>query len=278
MINYQVEDIYSFLKIKSFNGGLPHLHELYERVNKTFIKEFNSDISGTIEYRLNDYGYRSDNNYNDLFYSTNNEDYILGIGCSLTEGIGVKNENTWLEKLGNKLGVKTVNLGLTSGTVDYCNYQLIQLYQESTLTEKLRLGKPWKNHNMPIHVFVLAPPDGRFSIINGDEMSFFQDWNFAGLDTFEPGTQGELVYKEKGEDVATVISSWSNKYGPTNRWNNKYYKGELQVLNLLQEKYNFFKFGWEDFGVGFPKSVDGMHFDETYHEKIAKEFYKLVKK
>ena len=112
MINYQVEDIYSFLKIKSFNGGLPHLHELYERVNKTFIKEFNSDISGTIEYRLNDYGYRSDNNYNDLFYSTNSEDYILGIGCSLTEGIGVKNENTWLEKLGNKLGVKTVNLGL----------------------------------------------------------------------------------------------------------------------------------------------------------------------
>ena len=85
------------------------------------------------------------------------------------------------------------------------------------------------------------------------------------------------MYREKDKDVATVISSWSNKYGPMNRWNNKYYKGELQVLNLLKEKYNFFKFGWEDFGVDFPKSVDGMHFDETYHEKIAKEFYKLVK-
>ena len=277
MTSYKVEDIYSFLKLKSFKIYDESPTGLEKRINKTFNK-FNSDESGTIEYRLNEYGYRSDNNYNDLFYSNKSEDYILGIGCSHTEGIGVENENTWLEKLGNMLSVKTVNLGLTSGTVDYCNYQLIQLYQEYSLTEQLRLGRPWKNHNMPIHVFVLAPPDGRFSIINGDEMSFFQDWNFAELNTFEPGRQGELVYREKDKDVATVISSWSNKYGPMNRWNNKYYKGEVQVLNLLQEKYNFFKFGWEDFGVDFTKSVDGMHFDETYHEKIAKEFYKLVKK
>ena len=188
MTIYEVEDVQSFLKINGHwcdyctgsqlrLGKESHKH-FVERKNKK-LKTIHTDQSELIEYRFNDFGYRSDNNYNDLFYSTNSEDYILGIGCSLTEGIGVENENTWLEKLGNMLGVKTVNLGLTSGTVDYCNYQLIQIYQESTLTEHLRLGKPWKNHNMPIHVFVLAPPDGRFSIINGDEMSFFQDWNFA---------------------------------------------------------------------------------------------------
>jgi len=275
MTHYEVEEVYSFLKIKSFNGGSHYLHELYERVNKTFNK-FNSDDSGTIEYRLNDYGYRSDNNYNDLFYSTNSEDYILGIGCSHTEGIGVKNENTWLEKLGKMTGMKTVNLGLTSGTIDYCNYQLIQLYQEASLVEELCLGKPWKNHNMPIYVFVLAPPSARFSIINSDNITFFQDWNFASEEAWEPGRQGELVYREKGEDVETVANTWSDKYGPTNKWNNRYYKGEVQILNLLQEKYNFFKLDWEEFGKDFPIGIDGSHYDETYHEKIATEFYKEI--
>ena len=60
MTHYEVEEVYSFLKIKSFNGGSHYRHGLTDRVNKTFNK-FNSDDTGTIEYRLNDYGYRSDN-------------------------------------------------------------------------------------------------------------------------------------------------------------------------------------------------------------------------
>ena len=51
-----------------------------------------------------------------FYISTNNEDYILGIGCSNTEGIGVHNEDTWLEKLGRMLGLKTINFGYTHGS------------------------------------------------------------------------------------------------------------------------------------------------------------------
>ena len=51
-------------------------------------------------------------------------------------------------------------------------------------------------------------------------------------------------------------------------------ENQVYILNLLKEKHNFFKLDWDEFGLDFPLSVDGLHFDETYHEKIAKEFYK----
>ena len=133
MTIYEVEDVQSFLKINGHwcdyctgsqlrLGKESHKH-FVERKNKK-LKTIHTDQSELIEYRFNDFGYRSDNNYNDLLFST--KDYILGIGDSNTEGLGVKNEDTWLEKLGRMIGIRTVNFGLTSGTVDYCNYQLLQ--------------------------------------------------------------------------------------------------------------------------------------------------------
>ena len=258
MTIYEVEDVQSFLKINGHwcdyctgsqlrLGKESHKH-FVERKNKK-LKTIHTDQSELIEYRFNDFGYRSDNNYNDLLFST--KDYILGIGDSNTEGLGVKNEDTWLEKLGRMIGIRTVNFGLTSGTVDYCNYQLLQLYLKK---DKI---------NFPRYVFVLTPPTNRFSIINRDKMSFFQDWNFINEDINEQGT---LLYN--GHPIIDRLEE--NQF---NRFE-KNYENQVYILNLLKEKHNFFKLDWDEFGLDFPLSVDGLHFDETYHEKIAKEFYK----
>ena len=104
MTIYEVEDVQSFLKINGHwcdyctgsqlrLGKESHKH-FVERKNKK-LKTIHTDQSELIEYRFNDFGYRSDNNYNDLLFST--KDYILGIGDSNTEGLGIKNEDIWLE-------------------------------------------------------------------------------------------------------------------------------------------------------------------------------------
>ena len=261
MTGYKVEDVHSFLKIKSH--WVDHLDAHEDRIGKK-MKYFHTDQSGILEYRLNDYGYRSDIDYEDFLFSTSQEDYILGIGCSMTEGIGINVEDTWLEKLGRMLGLTTINFGLTSGTVDYCNYQLTQLYNNQ-----------WKDINLPLHVFVLVPPENRWSIINGEEMTFFQGPNFSSVDG-----DGRLIYKLGNKYDYCVVESEEKKYAEKMLQYSKFDKyntSQSFILDILQEKYNLFKLNWDYFGVNFPKSkADSMHFDETYHEKIAKEFYKLV--
>jgi hypothetical protein len=260
MTGYKVEDVHSFLKIKSH--WVDHLDAHEDRIGKK-MKYFHTDQSGILEYRLNDYGYRSDIDYEDFLFSSSYEDYILGIGCSMTEGIGINVEDTWLEKLGRMLGLKTINFGLTSGTVDYCNYQLTQLYNNR-----------WNDINLPLHVFVLVPPKNRWSIISGDEMSFFQSWNF---DKSVEG-DGELMYKLDNKYDYCVVEPEVKKIGEELPEKfDKYYTSQSFILDVLQEKYNFFKLNWDYFGVDFSMSkADPVHFDETYHEKIAREFYKLV--
>jgi hypothetical protein len=264
MTGYKVEDVHSFIKIKSH--WVDHYNQIENRIGIKFTR-FHTDQSGTIEYRLNDYGYRSDIDYEDFLFSTSYDDYILGIGDSNTEGIGVNVEDTWLEKLGKMIGVKTVNFGLTSGTVDYCNYQLTQLYNNR-----------WDDINLPLHVFVLVPPKNRWSIISGEEINFFQSWNFE--------ESGKLIYQFDNVDLANdlplddccVVETSSKKMGEEiSEKFGKYYTSQRFIFDILQEKYNFFKLNWDDFGIDFPKSKsDKMHFNEIYHEKIAREFYKLV--
>tara|TARA_B100000029_G_scaffold3266_1_gene3979 strand:- start:3350 stop:5338 length:1989 start_codon:yes stop_codon:yes gene_type:complete len=282
MTNYKIEDAYSFFKVLSTKGNIDA--DRIDRIGTTTTR-LNTDESDTIEYRFNNYGFRSDNDYYDVFYSDNDEDYIIGLGCSHTEGVGVSLEDTWLEKLGKKLGVKTVNLGLSGAGVDYCIYQLIQIYQEKSMIDNIKgnfqdigiTSNYWHYHKVPLQVYVLRPPDARLSIITSQEINCFQDGNFAASDVFEPGPDGELVLKERGKEIAPVISSWGKEFGPYNRWNNKYYKGQLQLFNVLQEKYRFANIWWGDYSNEWSKAADGMHYDESFHQQIADDFYDMTK-
>lgn len=70
-----------------------------------------------IVYQRNEYGHRS-KSVNDM------TDFILCTGCSLTEGIGLHNDDIYPSLLGKELNLDVYNLGLASSGQDLIYYNL----------------------------------------------------------------------------------------------------------------------------------------------------------
>lgn len=225
------------------------------------LKTYQSDWSGLIEYKLNDYGYRSDINYSDLLFNSKTP-YIVAIGCSHTEGIGVKNEDTWIEQLGKKLNLKTMNLGLTSASNDYCmlQYKMMKTIQ----------SKPWINS--PKYIFILQPPYNRFGLFNRKKLSFFQEWNFLS-DNGEVTPAINYYNKNKNFSLVEYDNHIENQQFQDIFLSNQYFLNE--VINHDNTTYTL---KWDDFGEDWPLAVDNMHYDKTYHTKIAETFYSMYSK
>lgn len=62
-------------------------------------------VDKKIEYRFNNYGFRTDDNF------STEEEGIVCLGCSLTQGIGLPIEYTWGYKLAKHFNTKFYNLG-----------------------------------------------------------------------------------------------------------------------------------------------------------------------
>lgn len=87
-----------------------------------------------ISYSFNSHGYRT-KEFGDV-----NKDFVLGFGCSYTEGVGLPKEDIWLHQYCEKLGIDYVNLGKASTGMD------IQYY--NTLL--------WRNSKLPLPKLVVC--------------------------------------------------------------------------------------------------------------------------
>ena len=67
-----------------------------------------------IEYKYNEFGYRSDN-LNLIEY----KDYILTFGCSYSFGMGLHYEDTYSYTVAKSLDVKNINLSIPGSGIDY---------------------------------------------------------------------------------------------------------------------------------------------------------------
>lgn len=72
-----------------------------------------------IDYEFNDWGYRT-KNIEDL-----DREYLLTFGCSLTEGVGLHQDEMWATKLSNELKLDLFNLGMQSTGIDFQFYNTI---------------------------------------------------------------------------------------------------------------------------------------------------------
>jgi hypothetical protein len=88
--------------------------------------------TNTISYKRNLNGHRC-KNISDV--DLNN--YILTVGCSHTEGIGLNVENTYSHVLSNKLNTDYYNLGIGGGGIDLIEYNLLTWF--STITKQPKL-------------------------------------------------------------------------------------------------------------------------------------------
>lgn len=80
-------------------------------------------IKNPIEYKLNNYGFRTPDDFNE-----EGEGNVF-LGCSHTMGIGHHLENTWSYKLNNVIGGKFWNLGIPSGVATHFRL-LLGYYKE----------------------------------------------------------------------------------------------------------------------------------------------------
>jgi len=104
-------------------------------------------IENPIEYKLNNYGFRTSDDFNSI------DEGNIFLGCSHTFGIGHHLENTWSYKLNKIVGGKFWNLGI-SGTGVMTHYRLL-----------LGFCKELKIKN----IFHYAPKYPRFEfIMNGE--------------------------------------------------------------------------------------------------------------
>lgn len=104
----------------------------------------------------------------DLVYSFNSQGFrddefdqqpaALALGCSFTQGIGLKVDQCWPRQLENLLQKKVWNLGVHGTGLDTC-YRLLEY---------------WINHLNVDSVFCAVPPMSRYEVFSNNEwLSFF---------------------------------------------------------------------------------------------------------
>ena len=123
------------LKYWTPNGFIlsSHSSSLLERANKKY-KACGGDNTGLCTYTYNELGFRGDNIHKNGFK-------IMSLGCSITEGIGVNDDETWPAQF-CKLVPNSVNLnfgaaGKSNDFITRCLITYFDLIKPNLILEQL---------------------------------------------------------------------------------------------------------------------------------------------
>lgn len=138
--------------------------KLINKINKVSI---NNDIdnSNSIIYRFNDFGYRANHDYAPLL----NQDKIVCIGCSFTEGTGLHVEETWPFILSKQLNKPYIQLAIAGASHGYVVWQI------KNIIENIQ--------NKDIYVF--NPPFGRVFQLTDNWFSNKNSWEYESENNLE---------------------------------------------------------------------------------------------
>lgn len=145
-----------------------------------------------IEYKYNSWGYRT-KEFDDL-----NNDYILTLGCSFTEGIGLDYDDMWSTKLSKKLNLDVFNMGMGGTGVDFQFYNTTLIHNHI-----LKKNKPpkyviyqWPFEHRTTYSFKESIPNREIvSLIpfstshESENVEYFKKWYIHGFIENE----GELI-------------------------------------------------------------------------------------
>ena len=173
---------------------------LTDRVNKT-IKRYDCDESYKVEYKFNDFGYRSSTNYRDLLKQRK----IVCLGCSFTEGVGLDEDETWPYLLSQKIGLPFFNLGMVCGSQGYIMWQI------QNVLDKIQTD----------NIFVLKPPPGRIFELRDDSFDNIQSWNYE-----KPGKSYGRLYKLNDFMLDSVCNTHRISYLSSTDYGDKWEKAK----------------------------------------------------
>jgi hypothetical protein len=205
---------------------------LSERKNKVF-KQSGTDTSELCTYTYNEVGFRCDSFTKAGFK-------IMSIGCSLTEGVGVNDNETWPYQFANYIpNAVNLNLGTGGRSNDFITRCLLTYYD---------LIKP------DLVLIMYTNPQRREVYTNDN-----------GIEPFMPTARwGWLETTEQGREVQNHLVSLQNENADFINW----YKNHLLIKYFLETK----KCNWLWNGnFGISKDYDEFNrFDGEYENHLDK--------
>ena len=209
-----------------------------------------------IPYKFNSLGYRTKE------INEADKEFVLGFGCSFTEGVGIDSKDTWLHTVCSKIGIDYINLAKASTGMD------IQYY--NTLL--------WNNSNLPRPKYVICqwPQKFRKSFgFNEDDRSIlFND--MSETPTHDGKWYGKRYIMDTGEMTMNTIAWYEG-------FNNTWKSLGVPVLNFsweydLLDDTDFLKHELhviDPEGVGSMQARDCQHDGPEFHEITAKKLLAL---
>ena len=204
-------------------------YSLKERVNQTYTKS-GSDNTNKCTYTYNELGFRGDSITKEGFK-------VMSIGCSLTEGIGVNNNETWPAQF-CKLIPNTVNMNFGTGgrSNDFICRCLISYYD-------------------------LIKPDLVLIMYTYPHRKEFYT-NDGGIEPFIPGLKwGYMEETNTGEIIQNSLSQIQNDNEDLINW---YKNHQLIKLFLESKKCNW---SWNGSFLN-TEYLDNFRFDGNYNNFI----------
>jgi hypothetical protein len=208
-----------------------------------------------IEYKFNSLGYRS----KEINEVDNN--FILGFGCSYTEGVGIHEQDVWLPKVANRLGMDYINLAKQSSGMDIQAYNAV-LYKNSGL-------------RLPKLVVVQWPQMFRLSF-----GSYVPEFNHTELwdRSYEKSVDGKWWTKRYIQDPGHMklnVLSWYHTF------NNVWQSLGVPVVNFSWEEdlvdelqYSAIPCNFVDpEGVGSTRARDCCHDAPEFHDLTVEKLF-----
>ena len=237
-----------------------HSFHLKDRINKSY-KSSGSDDTGKCTYTYNELGFRGDSVYKEGFK-------VMSLGCSITEGVGVNDNETW-PAIFCKMIPNSVNLNFGTGgrSNDFITRCLLTYFD-------------------------LVKPD--LVLINytfPSRREYYSKDNF--IEPYHPTAKwGFMQEKEDGEMIHSYISYLQNDNEDFINW----YKNHLLIKYFLESKkcnwlwegnnlntehsdFNRFETGFKKYGPYFKYidvGVDNKHPGPLHHATYSKKFYKHI--
>jgi hypothetical protein len=170
---------------------------LKKRINKTYTTE-DGDISNLCTYTYNELGFRGDSIKKEGFK-------VMSLGCSITEGFGVNDNETWPHQLCKLIpNAVDLNFGCGGRSNDYISRCLLSFY----------------DYIQPDLVLIMYTEPHRREFYTAD----------GGIEPFYYNPWGYFSEDEGGTLEHTSLLNLSNTHSDFQNW----YKNHLVISNFLK--------------------------------------------
>tara|TARA_B100000497_G_scaffold123696_1_gene156805 strand:- start:742 stop:1530 length:789 start_codon:yes stop_codon:yes gene_type:complete len=205
----------------------------------------------SISYSFNSHGYRT------AEFGDVNENFVLGFGCSYTEGVGINKEDIWLSKYCKELGIDNINLGKASSGMDIAYYNTLL----------------WKNSKLPLPKLVVCqwPQKFRksFGFNDADDIRLSDmsetrtpDGHWWGKRYIQD--DGEMFMNSMGWYMA-MNNTWQSLGVPVLNFTWEY--DITKELDFAEHKLHFV----DPAGVGSMQARDCMHDGPEFHQLTSEQ-------